>query len=126
MNIQRILSEKRKARKLITKEEMIKESARKIIENTLIPIFSKMEEKFKATTTFKLEINWNPNDKKFFKLYITPKLSRYHLKKLKYPIKGLPVCDVMKVVIELTPTYGIKSYPLRGADVVSCELSLSV
>lgn len=126
MNIQQILSERRRARKLITKEEIINDSAKKIIENTLIPIFSKMEEKFKGITTFKIKINWNPNDKKFFKLYIIPELRKYHLKKFKYPTKGLPVWDVMKAVVKLTPEYGIESYHLQSADVVACELTLSV
>lgn len=129
MNIQQILSERRRARNLKTKEELLEDFARKFIEGILCPIFSEMERNFQNTITFKLEIQWNPNDRNFFKLWMTPQIKKYHMKKLKYPkrlIKNFRVADAMKTVSELAPKYGIKSYPLRGADAIECEVQLSL
>ncbi len=129
MNIQQILSERRRARDPSMQEEPIKRFARKIIENTLFPIFSEMEEKFQNTITFELDIHWNPNDRNFFELWMTPQLKKHHMKKLRYPnhlIENFHVEDAMDAVIELAPEYGIRSYPLQSADVVVCEVQLSL
>lgn len=129
MNIQQILSERRRARDPSTQEKPIKRFAREIIEDTLFPIFSKMERKFQNTITFELDIHWNPNDRNFFELWMTPQLKKYHMKKLNYPkhlIENFQVADAMKTVIELAPEYGIKSYPVQSTDVVVCEVHLSL